>query len=133
MLNAARLFQALLTEAAPAGADVASDLDIDSFSLIPFVTHGSVIAQDRNGPGLWSVTLTVNVFLEPTGAHDVVADLYHAIHAWGEDPDVGIVPGVGAIEEVEDANAFTAVSGEVQMLNKVVRQYQAIFTITART
>lgn len=138
LLNAARLFQALLDRDKPDGATVANDLDVDSFDDIPFITHNTLIAQTGNAPGLWDVTLTVNVFLEPRDAagvpaFDVVAAIYAAVHAWGEHPMNGIVPGVGAVESVDDMNAFAPASGDVLMVNKVVRQYSATFGIQART
>ena len=132
LLNAPVLFQRLLTASAPEGATVANDLDVDAFDEIPFITHTSILAQDRNGRGLWSVTLTINIFLDPSGAHEVVSAVYEAIHAWGEDPDAAIVPGVGAVETVEDLNAFIPVSGEIAMVNKTVRHYQGTFNIGAR-
>lgn len=132
LLDAGLLFQTLLDAAKPEGSTVAADLDVESFDAVPFITHSWTIAQDRNGPGLWSVMLTINLFLETTGAFDTVAGLYEAIHAWGEDPDAAIVPGVGAVESVEDSSAIQPVSGEVLMNTKAVRHYQGTFEITAR-
>ena len=132
LLDAALLFQRLLDESKPEGSTVAGDLDMDSFDEIPFITHSTLIQQAGNGPGVWNVTLTVNLFLDPAGAFPVVAAVYRAIHAWGEDPDAGVVADLAGIEEVEDLNAFVPVSGEVVMNNKVCRHYQGTFNIVAR-
>ncbi|MCJ1709228.1 hypothetical protein [Microbacterium sp. VKM Ac-2923] len=132
LLNAALLFQTLLADDAPPSATVASDLDVDSFDEIPFVTHSANIAQDGAGPDLWTATLVVNIFAPPRDSFDVAAYLYAAITGWGEDPDAGIVPGVGAVERLDDLNAFVQVSGEVSMVNKIVVHYQGTFTLLVR-
>lgn len=132
LLNAQKLFQVLLARDAPPSATVASDLDVDSFDDVPFITHNETIAQD-GGPGLWTVMLTVNLFAEPRDSFDVASYLYDAITEWGEDPENAIVPGVGAVEALEDMNALVPVSGEVSMVNKIVVHYQGSFTLTVRS
>ncbi|MDQ1113933.1 hypothetical protein QE418_003381 [Microbacterium testaceum] len=131
LLNASKLFQTLLTRDGPPAAKVASDLDVGSFDDVPFITHSSQISQDR-GPGLWTVILTINLFLEPRDAFDVADYVYSAVTEWGDDPDLGVVPGVGGVEDLEDMNAFVPVSGEVSMVNKIVVHYQGSFTLTVR-
>jgi hypothetical protein len=133
LLDAGTLFQKLLTRDLPAETyEVANDLDVDAFDLIPFVTHSALIAQSADGGGLYDVTLTINLFLEPLGAHAHASAVYAVVRGWNRDPELTIVPDVGAIEEVEDLNAIAPVSGEVLMNNKVVRHYQGTFNITAR-
>jgi hypothetical protein len=110
--------------------ETASDLDVDSFDLVPFVTHSSVIAQDRNGRGAWTVTLTVSAYLEGDNAQAILTRLYRVIHQWAE--SMARVDGVGGITEVEDLQAFAAQSGVVPMQNKLVRHYAGQFTLLAQ-
>ena len=131
LLNVDVLFQTLYADALPA-MGVGSDLDTDSFDEVPFLTHQSVIAQMPSGKGAWQVTHTVNLFLEPAGAFAHTSAVYDLVHSWGDAPRAGLVEDVGVVVTVEDLNAFSAMSGEVDMLNKVVRHYQAQFTILAR-
>lgn len=131
LLKADVLFNTLYSEALPA-FEVASDLDTDSFDLIPFLTHQSVIAQIPNGRGAWQITHSVNLFLEPADADEHTSTVYDLVHSWGEAPRAGLVENVGVVVTVEDLNAFSAMSGDVDMLNKVVRHYGAQFTILAR-
>lgn len=132
LLNAGRLFQTLLEDASDV-AEVAADLDVDSFDEVPFVTHSELIAQDGNANGLWTVTLTVNIFVDAArNPHETVSAIYDLIRSWGEHPTAGVVPGVGGVENVEDLQAFTPLPGAAQMLNKVVRQYNGSFSIGVR-
>lgn len=131
LLAADELFQTLFTTALPAFG-IGSDLDTDSFDEVPFLTHQSVIAQLPNGTGGWQVTLTVNLFLEPGNAFEHCTAVYDVVQDWGELPRNGLVEAVGVVVTVEDLNAFSAMSGEVEMLNKVIRHYQAQFAILAR-
>lgn len=131
LLDAAQLFQTLFTRDLP-NASVAFDLDVDSFEHIPFVTHTSLIAQDGNGEGLWTVTLIVNLFVAPHDAQAFAASVYRVIRRWAADPEKTYIEGVGSLDLIEDANAFVPVSGTVTMLNKVVRQYQGSFNMRAR-
>lgn len=131
LLAADELFQTLFIAALP-DFGVGSDLDTDSFDQVPFLTHQSVIAQLPNGKGGWQVTLTVNLFLEPADAFERCSAVYDVVQDWGELPRNGLVEDVGVVVTVEDLNAFSAMSGEVEMLNKVIRHYQAQFSILAR-
>ncbi|KJL39909.1 hypothetical protein [Microbacterium trichothecenolyticum] len=132
LLNAGKLFQSLFTRDLPEPWVAYSDLDVGSFDDIPIATHSAVIQQNGNGEDVWSVTLTVNLFLDPAGAFDRAAFVYAVIHAWDDDPEESIIPGVGAIESVDDLDAFMPASGEVLMNNKAVRHYQGAFSITAK-
>ena len=131
LLNADVLFQSLYTEALPE-MGVGSDLDVDSFDAVPFLTHQSIIAQLPNGRGAWQITHTVNMFLEPDDAYMHTSRVYDLVHSWGEEPRAGLVDDVGVVVGVEDLNAFSAQSGDVDMLNKIVRHYAAQFTMVAR-
>lgn len=131
LLNADVMFQTLYVDALD-GIGVGADLDIDSFDHVPFLTHQSVIAQVPNGRGAWQVTHAVNMFLEPEDAFTHTTTVYDFIHSWGEAPRAGLVDDVGVVVTVEDLNAFSAMSGEVDMLNKIVRHYQAQFTLLVR-
>lgn len=133
LLHAGELFQTLLSDASAARGDLwttEADLDVDSIEEIPFVTHSETIARvDEN---LWDVNLTVNLFLEPVSAQAIVDALYEDVTSWGEDPDAGVVQGVGGIERLEDSSAFVPISGEVLMVNKIVRHYQGSFSLRVR-
>lgn len=134
------LFQGLLTEiaealppeVAPDGVVVVADLDVGSFSDMPLMTHFSSVAHDGNGPGLHSVTLTVSIFGEVATVYPIVQAVYAGIWAW-DDPTVGVIPGLGAVESVnEELSAFSRVGGEAQMENKVAVQYTGSWQLTAR-
>lgn len=127
LLDADTLFQTLLTRLAIPGATVEADLDVDSFDEVPFITHQSIIAQDNNGPGLWTVTLSVNLFIGPENPFPTVASLYAGIWSWNL-PLEGVVDGVGSVSEVIDGSAFSRL-GAAQMLNKVVTQYVGSFEL----
>lgn len=127
------LFQALVIDIAPEEAMVAGDLDVGSFAEIPLVTHFSTATQDGNGRGLWSVTLTLSVFGEPATVFDnIVKPIYSGVYAWA-DPTKGIVPGIGAVEDIEqEISAFARVGGEAQMENKSVIQYTGSWQLAVR-
>lgn len=127
------LFQTLVRDITPAEADVAGNLDIGSYAEMPFVTHYSLVTQDGNANGLWAVTLTLNVFYDPAvTSFDLVRTIYQGVWAW-EDPTKGIVPGVGAIERLDqEISAFSRVGGEAQMENKTAIQYTGSWNFTAR-
>lgn len=132
LLDLDQLFDKLVREITPPEATVAADLDVGSFSEIPFVTHFSLASQDGNANGLWAVTLTLSIFAEPDPAFDLVSDVYKGVWGWNN-PTKGIVPGVGAIESIdEEISAFSRVGGQAQMENKVVIQYTGSWRITAR-
>lgn len=133
LIDSDRLFSRLLDALDIPGAEVAADLDIDSFDDVPFITHHSLIAQTGNAPGLWSAVLTVNVFLEATDAtFGIVRAVYRGIHSW-EDPESGIVPGVGAVESIDrDVEAFTRRGQSVDLNAKSVTQYTGSFELTIR-
>lgn len=133
LLHAGELIQSLLHEASVEHDNMwttEADLDVDSIEEIPFVTHSEIIA--RVDESLWDVNLTINLFLDPAGAQPIVDVLYDVVTTWAENPDAGIIPGVGAVEKLEDASAFMPVSGEVLMVNKVVRHYQGSFNLRVR-
>lgn len=132
MLDNDRLFQALILEIAPAEASVAADLDVGSFADLPFITHFSNVAQEGNAAGIHSVTLTISIFGEPATVYPIVQAVYSGVWGW-DDPTKGIVPGVGAVESIDqEISAFSRVGGEAQMENKVAVQYTGSWQITAR-
>lgn len=138
MLNADRLFQTLLMGIAKdLGASeeaVGADLDTDSFEHVPFITHRSLVAQDRNAPGLYSVTLTVSLFLDvsETG-FEWVQGFYDRIMLWDSVEMTGIVRGVGGVESIDrEVAAFDRMTSGVQMLNKSVTQLVGSWELTVR-
>lgn len=138
MLNADRLFQTLLSEImVDIGHDddsVAAELDVDSFTLMPFLTHRSLVAADLNGPGLYSVTLTANLFLDPADTpFEWVESLHERILLWDSAEMTGVVPGVGGVEEIRrEIAAFDRVTSGAQMFGKEVTQYLGSWELTAR-
>lgn len=139
MLNADRFFQTLLAREIAAlpggyGGAVGADLDTDSFEEIPFVTHRSLVAQDRNAPGLYSVTVSINLFIDVAEVpFSWVVGLYDAIQAWGSAEMTGVVTGVAAVEQIdEEIAAFDRLSGGVQMLGKTVTQLNGSWRLTVR-
>lgn len=132
LLDNDQLFNTLIREIAPPEVTVAGDLDVNSFQEIPFVTHFSTASQDGNANGLWTVVLTVSIFDDPATAYGLVKALYKGIWAW-DDPTKGIVPGIGAIESIDqELSAFSRVGGEAQMENKTAIQYTGSWQLTAR-
>lgn len=132
MLDNDQLFNTLIRDITPPEASVAGDLDVNSFEEIPFVTHFSTASQEGNANGLWTVVLTVSLFDEPATAFAMVKTLYKGIWAWN-DPTKGIVPGIGAIESIDqELSAFSRVGGEAQMENKTAIQYTGSWQLTAR-
>lgn len=136
MLAVDELFQPLLTAiATTADKEVAADLDAHSFEHVPFVTHSSLFAQDRNGAGLYSVTLSVSLFIDHAHPHmtEFIGQMYDGIWAWGESPNAGSVPGVGAVEEIaRELSAFSRLASGVQMQNATVTQYVGSWELTVR-
>lgn len=135
MLDADALFQSLLT-AIPTTVDkaVAADLDVGSIELLPFVTHSSLFAQDRNGPGLYSLTLSVSLFIDETMTTETTpSELYKGIWGWVTSPTAGVVPAVGAVESIlREISAFVRLTSGVQMLNTSVTQYVGSWELTVR-
>lgn len=115
-------------------SSIAADLDVDDLDNIPFITHNTSIAQDRNGNGFWSANLTLVAHVEASTAafNTIIRPLYLGVHSW-DLPQNGIVPGVGAVERVEqDIQAFTRLGRGVPMLNKVVTPYVGSFELSIR-
>lgn len=127
-----QLFQQLLEDIASPGEAVGANLDENSYGDAPFITHFSTAAQDQNGNGLWTGTLTVNIFADPADAFTVAKRFYAGIWAWNQ-PTVGVVPGVGGITSLEDISAFSRTSEVVQMETKAVVQYTGSFAYAAST
>jgi hypothetical protein len=133
LLNNDRLFQTLMEEITPERATVAGDLDIGSFAELPFVTHYSTAAQDGNGRGLWTVTLSVSIFDEPATALELVDEVYTGIQGWSDLPTAGVVPGVGGVEDIlNEISAFSRVGGEAQMENKTAIQYSGSWQLAVK-
>lgn len=132
LINNDLIFQRLFEEVAPPEVTVVGDLDVGSFAEIPLLTHFSTVSQDGNANGLWTVTLTASIFGEPATVYPIVEAIYAGIWGWN-DPTVGIVPGVGAVESIDqEMSAFSRVGGEAQMENKVAVQYTGSWQLTAR-
>lgn len=136
MLAADELFQPLLTAIPTTAAkDVNADLDAGSFERVPLITHSSLFAQDRNGPGLYSVTLTVSLFIDHSHPHmtEFVGEVYDGIWAWDQSPTAGFIPGVGAVKAIErELSAFARLGGNVQMPNNIVTQYVGSWELAVR-
>lgn len=132
LLDTDRLFNTLVREITPAHAEVIGELGLDTFADLPVVMHYSTATQEGNAPGLWTVTLTLNVFDDPATAWDLVAAVYSGVYTW-QDPAKGIVPGAGAIESLDqEISAFSRIGGEAQMENKTAIQYTGSWQFTAR-
>ena len=136
MLATDELFQGLLT-AIPTTADkeVAADLNVDSFEHLPMVTHSSIFAQDRNGRGLYSVTLSVSLFIDHAHPQmtEFIGELYDGIWKWDTDPHAGFLPSVGAVEAIErELSAFSRLTSGVQMPNNTITQYVGSWELTVR-
>lgn len=132
LLDTDHLFNTLVRDITPPHAEVVGDLDVGSFADLPVVMHYSTATQDGNANGLWTVTLTLNLFDEPANAWDLVKAVYAGVWSW-EDPLKGIVPGVGAIESLDqEISAFGRIGGEAQMENKTAIQYTGSWQFTAR-
>lgn len=132
LLDNDRLFNTLVREITPAEAVVIGELDVGTFGEIPAVMHYSTATQDGNANGLWTVTLTLNVFDEPQTAWGLARAIYSGVYGW-QDPTKGIVPGVGAIESLDqEISAFGRIGGEAQMESKAVIQYTGSWQFTAR-
>ena len=130
LLNADRLFQTLLSDGLD--YDVAAELDADTIEDTPAMIHSSNFQQIGNGDGLWQGALTVHLFTFAASAFTAASELYALIHSWGDHPLNGVVPGVGAVVTVDDMNALSRSSGEVNMDNKQVVQYSGSFEITIK-
>lgn len=124
------LFNTLLNALATAGETVGAELDENSFSELPFISHFSTAAQDSNGPGLWTGTLTVNIFADAADGFAVAGRFYAGIHAWNE-PGVGVIPGIGGITAIADISAFSRIGDPVQIEAKSVVQYTGSFEYAA--
>lgn len=135
MLDSDTLFQGLLT-AVPTTASktVVADLAFDSLDDIPLVIHASTFAQDRNGPGLYSVTLSVTLYVDHSqpGMTEFIGQIYDGIRAWDTNPNVVLVPGVGAVESIERELSAFARFPSVQMTNNVVTQYVGSWELVVR-
>lgn len=127
-----QLFNTLLFQIADDSETIGADLNTDSFGLSPFITHFSTAAQDQNGNGLWTGTLSVNIFADTAIAFSVAQRFYAGIHAWNE-PGAGVLPGVGGINEIRDLSAFSRIGDAVLMETKAVVQYTGTFEYAAST
>lgn len=133
LIDTDRLFQALLVDLGVDGVTIGADLGPDSADEIPFISHNSILGQDRNGIGLWTVNLTVTLYLEvSTATFQTVQEVYAGIHSWGESPTAGVMGGVAGVETVEDVQAFTRVGQAIDMVSKTATQYVGSFNLTLR-
>lgn len=126
------LFQSLLAAISEPPEIVGADLSESSFGEVPFIAHFSTAAQDQNSNGLWTGTLTVNIFADASIAFSVAKRYYAGIWAWNE-PGVGVEPGIGGVNEISDISAFSRVGDAVLMETKAVVQYTGTFGYAAST
>lgn len=127
------LFQKLVREITPERADVAGDLDVGTYADLPFVTHFSLASQDGNGRGLWTVTLTLSIFDEPTTAFPLADEIYSGVHRWDDEATAGVAPGIGGVEAIEEEiSAFSRVGGEAQMESKSTIQLTGSWRLAVR-
>ncbi|MGF3056147.1 hypothetical protein [Microbacterium sp. YY-01] len=131
LLNTDLLFQTLLREAFPPEVAVVGDLDPGSYADLPLFTHYSTATQEGNGNGLWSVMLTVTLICETQDAFGLASELYSIVWSWNM-PRAGVVPGVGAIETVQDSLAPARRGGEAQMEAKQIVQYDGSWNFRVR-
>lgn len=127
-----QLVFALLSRDLDDSVTVAAELDVDSIDTLPFVTFLSAGGeQGSNGPGLWSVQLTVNVFGDgSTAAWETCRAVYRAIHAWAK-PGASSLPNLGHVSRVTDLSKFARVAA-VAMQGKQITQYVGTFTLMIR-
>lgn len=135
MIRVDKVMQRLITDIPTPGVvkTVAADLDVDSIDHLPFITHATQVAQDRNAAGLYSGVLTVNIFLAPADTPlTFVEAIYDGVWSWDRF-DGGDMPGVGGVEAIDsEIQAFTRLATAVQMLNKSVTQYVGSWNLTIR-
>jgi hypothetical protein len=130
-----QLLYALFTRDLAPGTQCAAELDVDSFDDLPLVTFVTTAGdQNANGPGLWSVSLTVNVFADgQDAAWAVCKTVYGVIHAWAT-PGGGVLAGLpelGHISRVEDVSKFSR-TATVDLGGKNITQYAGLFTLSIR-
>ena len=132
LLDGEQLFYRLLQGIVPSGVKVVGDLDPNTAAQIPSVMFSVIVAQEGNANGLWLATLTLTFLDHTEDAFDNASEIYKGIYGW-EDPTQGIVPGVGAVEEiVQEMTAFSRLGGEVPMETKTVSQYQGSWQFLVR-
>lgn len=112
---------------------VGSELAVKSIDQLPFITHDELSdGQTANGPGLWTVHLTLSVYQEgKTALNAVTADLYDFVHGWESDPS-GRIDDVGWVQKVEDTSLFST-PGSVSMIGKTIRQANGLFDLRIHT
>jgi hypothetical protein len=134
LIDADEFFQTLISNLSVSGLTVGADLGPDAGDQIPFISHNSILSQNANGPGLWTVNLTLTLYLEvTTTTFQTVKDVYAGVHGWGNGMGVdGFVMGLAAVVDVEDVQAFTRVGQDVALNNKTVTQYVGSFELSIR-
>ena len=134
LLDDEQLFYFLLSRDKPADSVVSAELDVDSIDFLPFTTFRvSGSGQDGNGPGLWTATLSLTVYIESgDGAFDVCKHWYQKVHGWAL-PGVGILADVGSVEQVEDLSKFSRVVSGLSIIGKHATQYVGSFDLTLRS
>lgn len=143
LIDDEQLVNHLLKRDAPTPADIPwlrtagvieAELDVDSIDMLPFTTYRvSGSGQDGNGPGIWTATLTMNVYLESgDAAFDVCRHWYRKVHRWSV-PGEGVVDGVGSVSEVEDLSKFSRVVSGLSIIGKHATQYVGSFGLALRS
>jgi hypothetical protein len=121
------LVDTLLTEAVPDTWTVAAELGVDAVDKTPYVTYD--VASDGeagNGPGLYEVSLTINLYDEPANLIANCGILDVIVQSWAL--GAGAVTGVGVIHQVEDISLLSPARSSA-MLAKHMRQATGIYTL----
>lgn len=128
LLAATKLVDELLTAGVPLGWSVAAELGVDSIDKTQYVTHDvSSDGEANNGPGLYEVTLTVNLYDKAATLLASCDTLDAVIQGWTLGG--GVIPGVGVIHSVDDISLLTPARGSA-MLGKGIRQATGIYALT---
>lgn len=121
------LVETLLTEAVPEEWTVAAELGVDSVDKTPYVTYDVASeGEASNGPGLYEVSLTVNLYDLPATLIDNCKALDLIIQSWAL--GAGTVTGVGVIHQVEDISLLSPARSSA-MLAKHKRQATGIYNL----
>jgi hypothetical protein len=125
-----------LLERDQADATVRSDIDVTVMDEFPFVSFSIVVGEaidNHAPPSGWTASLTINIFDDDLDdAKARARAVYDAVWAWADEfAGLGIIPGVGYVQDVADQSIFTRVmTAEVE--NKWVTQYAGSFELTVR-
>lgn len=130
-LDTELLLYTLLSTPDP-GVPIQPETDSDSPGALPLVQYDlSGSGATGNGPGLYQVTLDLNVFAYGRDeARRIALALYARVHSW-EQPGQGIVPGLGWVQTVADISYPSSV-GTPDMTAHNLVQYAGSWSIQLR-